>query len=171
MERLRFPLRTGRRHRRFGKKFARKPQKRKTFSEDFMNKRTHSLWLLITLALLGVILSGAQLNAQQPAMQPDQQSPSQPTAQQPAQQTEQQPGQAPAQPEQQAPDSQAQTQQTEAQTFTGTIMKSDDKYVLKDSDSGTMYDIDRQDLVKTHEGKRVRIQGTLDSDGKTIHVK
>ena len=34
-----------------------------------------------------------------------------------------------------------------------------------------MYDIDRQDLVKTHEGKRVRIQGTLDSDGKTIHVK
>ena len=145
-----------------------------------MNKRTYSLWLLITLALLlGVILSGAQLNAQQPAMQPDQQSPSQPTAQQPAQQTEQQPeqqteqqpGQPPAQTEQQAPDSQAQTQQTEAQTFTGTIMKSDDKYVLKDSASGTMYDIDRQDLVKTHEGKRVRIQGTLDSDGKTIHVK
>jgi len=139
-----------------------------------MNNPIHSLWLRITLALLlGVILSGAQLNAQQPATQQDQQSPSQPTAQQPAQQTEQQPGKPPAQTEQQqAPDSQAQSQQkSEAQTFTGTIMKSGDKYVLKDSDSGTMYDIDRQDIVKTHEGKRVRIQGTLDPDGKTIHVK
>jgi uncharacterized protein YdeI (BOF family) len=144
---------------------------KKLFSEDFMNKRTHSRVLLISLGLLlGVMLSGAQLNAQQPAMQPDQQSPSQPTAEQPAQQTEQQPGQSPAQTEK-SPDSQAQTQQSEAQTFTGTIMKSGDKYVLKDSASGTMYDVDRQDLVKTHEGKRVRIQGTLDSDGKTIHVK
>jgi len=26
-------------------------------------------------------------------------------------------------------------------------------------------------LVKAHEGKKVRINGTLDPDGKTIHVK
>ena len=51
-----------------------------------------------------------------------------------------------------------------------TITKSGDKYVLQDA-SGTTYDIDRQDLVKPHEGKRVRINGTLDPDGKTIHVK
>jgi len=140
-----------------------------------MNKRIHSPWLLITLALLfGVVLSGAQLNAQQTAPQPDQQSPSQPTAQQPqqpAQQPAQQTEQPPAQSGQQAPEAQAQTQQDEGQTFAGTIMKSGDKYVLKDSASGTTYDIDRQDLVKTHEGKRVRIKGTLDPDGKTIHVK
>jgi uncharacterized protein YdeI (BOF family) len=56
------------------------------------------------------------------------------------------------------------------QTFSGTITKAGDKYVLQDA-SGTSYDIDRQDLVKSHEGKKVHINGTLDSDGKTIHVK
>ena len=54
--------------------------------------------------------------------------------------------------------------------FAGTITKAGDKYVLQDT-SGTTYDIDRQDLVKSHEGKKVRINGTLDPDGKTIHVK
>lgn len=99
--------------------------------------------------LLGLALSGVQLKAQQPA---DPQSPSQP----PAQQT--------------APDSQAQSQQTQVQTFAGTIVKAGDKYVLQDA-SGTSFDVDRQDLVKPHEGKKVRINGTLDPDGKTIHVK
>jgi len=99
--------------------------------------------------LLGLGLSGVQLKAQQPA---DPQSPSQP----PAQQT--------------APDSQAQSQQTQVQTFAGTIVKAGDKYVLQDA-SGTSFDVDRQDLVKPHEGKKVRINGTLDPDGKTIHVK
>jgi hypothetical protein len=49
-------------------------------------------------------------------------------------------------------------------------MKSGDKYVLQEA-SGTNYDIDRQDLVKSHEGKKVGINGTVDLDGKTIHVK
>ena len=137
-----------------------------------MNKRTHSPWLLMMLALLlGVVSSRVQLNAQQPAAQPDQQSPTAQQPQQPAQQPEQRTEQPPAQSGQQSPDSQAQSQQAEGQTFAGTIVKSGDKYVLKDSASGTMYDVDRQDLIKTHEGKRVRIQGTLDPDGKTIHVK
>jgi uncharacterized protein YdeI (BOF family) len=52
----------------------------------------------------------------------------------------------------------------------GAIMKSGDSYVLQDA-GGTNYDIDRQDLVKAREGKKVRINGTLDADGKTIHVK
>ncbi len=74
--------------------------------------------------------------------------------------------------QQQAPDSQAQAQppQSGGQIYAGTIMKSGDKYVLKDA-SGTSYDIDRQDLAKKYEGQKVRIQGTLDPDGKTIHVK
>ena len=54
--------------------------------------------------------------------------------------------------------------------FSGTIVKSGDKYMLQDS-GGKSYDIDRQDLAKAHEGKQVRVKGTLDQDGKTIHVK
>jgi uncharacterized protein YdeI (BOF family) len=73
---------------------------------------------------------------------------------------------------QQAPDPQAQpdAQQSQSQIFAGTIVKAGDKYVLQDA-SGTSYDIDRQDLAKGHEGQKVRIKGTLDPDGKTIHVK
>ena len=95
-------------------------------------------------------LSGVQLNAQQ--SDPQQAPPS--SAQK-------------APPDSQGPSQQAQAQ---TQTFAGTITKSGDKYVLQDA-SGTTYDIDRQDLVKSHEGKKVRINGTLDPDGKTIHVK
>jgi uncharacterized protein YdeI (BOF family) len=85
------------------------------------------------------------------------------------QQTDPQPAPPPSQ-QQATPDSQNQSQQAQVQTFAGTIMKTGDKYVLQDT-SGTNYDVDRQDLVKSHEGKKVRISGTLDPDGKTIHVK
>lgn len=87
-----------------------------------------------------------------------------------AQQSDPQQSQPPSQQQQAPPDAQSQSQQTQAQTFAGTIMKSGEKYVLQDA-NGTNYDIDRQDLVKSHEGKKVRINGTLDPDGKTIHVK
>jgi uncharacterized protein YdeI (BOF family) len=118
--------------------------------EILMIKGSYSLISPVTLGLLaGIGLSGVQLNAQQ--------------------QTDPRPAPPPSQ-QQAAPDSQSQSQQTQAQTFAGTIMKSGDKYVLQDT-SGTNYDIDRQDLVKSHEGKKVRINGTLDPDGKTIHVK
>jgi uncharacterized protein YdeI (BOF family) len=112
-----------------------------------MTKRTHALCSLGLL--LGLGLSGVQLNAQQT----DPQSPN-PPSQPPAQR------QAPSESQ----------DQSQTQTFAGTIAKAGDKYVLQDA-SGTSYDIDRQDLVKSHEGKKVRISGTLDPDGKTIHVK
>lgn len=114
-----------------------------------MIKRSDSVVLPITLGLLaGLLFSGVQLTAQQSNRQPSP-SPSQ----------------------QQTPsDPQAQSQETPVQTFAGTIVKAGDKYVLQDA-GGTSYDIDRQDLVKSHEGKKVRINGTLDPDGKTIHVK
>lgn len=131
-----------------------------------MDKRTHSLWLGCTLALLcGMALFVAQLNAQQP----DQSSPSQPTAQQ-AQPSTAQPQAQPEPSGQQAPDSQAQPPSGKGQLFAGTVVKSGDKYVLQD-DAGKTYEIDRQDLAKGHEGKKVTIQGTLDPDGKTIHVQ
>ena len=57
-----------------------------------------------------------------------------------------------------------------SQTFSGTVTKQGDKYVLKD-DSGKTYDIDHQDEVKKFDGKRVRVQGTLDPATNKIMVK
>jgi cytoskeletal protein RodZ len=59
---------------------------------------------------------------------------------------------------------------TDTQTFSGTVTKQGDKYVLKD-DSGQTYDIDHQPEVAKFDGKRVRVQGTLDPSGKKILVK
>ncbi len=111
-----------------------------------MKRTLSSPWLLLPSALLaGMVLTGVPLNAQQP-------SPQQP----PARQT----------PDQTQPD----TQGTQDQTFVGTIVKSGDKFVLQDT-AGKSWDIDHQELVKKFEGKQVRVTGTLDADGKTIHMK
>jgi len=120
-----------------------------------MNKRTQSLWILGTLALA---LGTAPLYAQH---SDSSQSPSAPSSQQ------QQPGQPPA--GQSGNDAQAQPSD-DGQTFSGTIVKSGDKYVLQEA-GGKTYDIDRQDGLKQYEGKQVRVKGTLDPDGKTIHMK
>ena len=47
------------------------------------------------------------------------------------------------------------------------MVKQGDKYVLKD-DAGKTYDIDHQTDVAKFEGKRVRVQGTLDPSGKIL---
>jgi Protein of unknown function (DUF5818) len=57
------------------------------------------------------------------------------------------------------------------QTFTGTVVKQGDKYVLQDAATGTTYDIDHQDEVKKFDGKKVRVHGTLDASTKMIHVQ
>jgi hypothetical protein len=59
---------------------------------------------------------------------------------------------------------------SDSQTFSGTVVKSGDKYMLKD-DSGKTYDIDHQTDVAKFEGKRVRVQGKLDDTGTKIMVK
>jgi outer membrane biosynthesis protein TonB len=59
---------------------------------------------------------------------------------------------------------------SDSQSFSGTVVKSGDKYMLKD-DSGKTYDIDHQSDVAKFEGKRVRVKGTLDSTGTKIMVK
>ena len=59
---------------------------------------------------------------------------------------------------------------TDSQVFSGTVVKQGDKYVLKD-DAGKTYDIDHQTDVAKFEGKRVRVQGTLDPSGNKIMVK
>ena len=119
-----------------------------------MKKPIQLLWIAGALALS---FFTAQVFAQQSDSQSGQQPPSQ-------QQPNQQPGQ-------QGPGAQGSSQQSDVQVFTGVITKVGDKYMLQDTANGTSYDIDQQELAKKYEGQKVRIKGTLDPDGKTIHVK
>ena len=124
-----------------------------------MKKQAHSLRYLGALVLfLSVVIS---LNAQTPQKeQPE------PQSQQPAQQAP------PDQSGQDTPDTQAQpSQKAGVQTFTGTIVKSGDKWMFQDAASGDTYDIDHQDEVQKFEGKQVTVHGTLDANSKMIHIK
>ena len=166
-----------------------------------MKRQFQSLWTLGTLATLltlGVSLNAQQTAsptrstdpaAAAPQSQPTQ--PTDPTAQQPAtppqsqstptaDQSGQQPSDSQAQPShtpdqggQAAPASQGQSSAsaTDSQTFSGTVVKTGDKYVLQDEASGKTYDIDHQEQLKQYKGKRVRVHGTLDTSGKMIHVQ
>jgi len=117
--------------------------------------------------------------AQQPSSSPDTTPPqSTPDAQAPSSQppSSQTPDTTTPPPSGQSPESGAQGSASDSgaaagtQTFSGTVIKQGDKYVLKD-DSGKTYDIDHQDEVKKFEGKRVRVQGTLDPSTNKIMVK
>lgn len=141
-----------------------------------MKKHFQSFLSLGALALLMTV--GVSLNAQQsapPATPTDpaatqQTQPTDPTAQQPATTPQGQAGQTPDASTQTAPASQASTP-SDTQSFTGTIVKSGDKYMFQDATSGNTYDIDHQEEVKQYEGKKVKVHGTLDANGKMIHVQ
>ena len=163
-----------------------------------MKTRIQSLSFLATLAIaLGMIAMGGTLHAQnapsnspdrqaqQPSQSPDTtqtpppQSQEPPSTQSPSSQT---PSQTPD--TNRTPDTTPQTTPpsgstsgaagagtgNDSQVFSGTVVKQGDKYVLKD-DAGKTYDIDHQDEVKKFEGKRVRVQGTLDPATNKIMVK
>ena len=150
-----------------------------------MKNRFQSFSFVLTLgALLGVMTWGSSLFAQDPAPQTRQPMPEsqQPPQQQPpaartpdasAQQTPQQPADQPpaGQAGQPTSGTQAQPDSASGQSFTGTIVKQGDKFMLQDAASGTTYDIDHQDEVKKFEGKKVKVHGTLDSTGKKILVQ
>lgn len=157
-------------------------------------KRFQTLSFIATLAVvIGMISWGSVLSAQTAGSTADRQAqqPSSPDTT-PAQQSPQtQPTPSPEMPPatQQRPQTQTPPSQTPdttapesgsktgaagaageasgAQTFTGTVVKQGDKYVLKD-DTGKTYDIDHQTDVAKFEGKRVRVQGTLDPSGKIL---
>ena len=149
-----------------------------------MKKQLQSMWTLGAMAAL--LTFGITLNVQQsappttstdrsaaPQSQPTQ--PTDPTAQRPATQaplqTKTAPSQNPNQGTQAAPDSsQTSASAGGTQSFSGTIVKSSDKYMLQNADSGKSYDIDHQEQVKQYEGKKVRVHGTLDASNK-IHVR
>lgn len=73
------------------------------------------------------------------------------------------------QPQQAQPD-QAQPQQSKSATFTGTVVKDGDGYILRDS-SGQMYKLDNPETAKAYEGKPVKVTGQLDEEAKLIHVE
>ena len=56
-----------------------------------------------------------------------------------------------------------------AQSFTGTVSKEADSFVLKVSDT-TSYKLDNQQQVQEYQGQRVRVTGTLDPSINLIHV-
>jgi len=94
------------------------------------------------------------------------QAPAQPQTQsdQAQPQPQRQPDQ--AQPQQQP----GQGQATAASTFTGTVVKNGDQYMLRDS-SGQVYGLDDSSKAKQFEGKTVKVTGQLDDQAKVIHVQ
>ena len=76
-----------------------------------------------------------------------------------------------APPAQTAPDQTTQPNQDQAKTtsFTGTIVKDGENYVLRDS-SGGIYKLDDSSRAQAFEGKTDKVTGKLDADSKMIHV-
>jgi hypothetical protein len=99
------------------------------------------------------LIAWSQLQKPQPVPQPL------PPPERPSQTAQQaQPANPPAQPQPPA-----------AQTFTGTIVKDGSRYVLKVS-SNSAYQLDDQEKAKQYEGKQVKISGTPDANGSSLHI-
>lgn len=139
-----------------------------------MRKQMQSFWsAAVLIAVLGVVGWSSQLQAQRTptgggaaGQSPTQSTP--PQAQQQPYPGQAAPGQQPEQPGA-AADPQG-GQMGGVQVFTGQVVKVGDKYMLQDA-GGTTYDIDHQDIVRQYEGKKVRVNGTLDPSGKMIHIQ
>lgn len=103
--------------------------------------------------------------------QPQQPEPQhQQPAPEPAPETQPAPNPTQAQPgEPRTPPSTEESQAPAAQTFTGTISKEAESYVLKISDT-TSYKLDSDQQVQPYEGRRVQVTGTLDRTLNLIHV-
>jgi hypothetical protein len=59
----------------------------------------------------------------------------------------------------------------EAKTFTGTILKNGQNFVLSDSATKSSYTLDDPKKASPYEGKRVKVTGTLDMASNLIHVE
>lgn len=111
-------------------------------------------------------------SSMQEPQQPEQERGHQQPTPDPNPETQPAPNPTPSQPgtEHASPSSpQSQDRSATAQTFTGTISKESDSYVLKVSAS-TSYKLDNQSQVQHFEGRRVQVTGTLDPSINLIHV-
>jgi uncharacterized protein YdeI (BOF family) len=79
--------------------------------------------------------------------------------------------QEPQTPPSQTPPDQAMPNQDSSKTatFTGTVVKDGEQYVLRDS-SGGVYKLDDTSRAQAFEGKTVKVTGRLDANSKMIHV-
>ena len=79
-------------------------------------------------------------------------------------------GSATAQSQPQPQQQPGQGQTTAASTFTGTVVKNGDQFMLRDS-SGQVFGLDDSSKAKPFEGKTVKVTGELDEQAKVIHVE
>jgi len=59
----------------------------------------------------------------------------------------------------------------EVKTFTGTIAKSGEQFVLREESTKASYQLDDQQSAGKFAGKRVRVTGVLDATNNTIRVQ
>jgi hypothetical protein len=91
---------------------------------------------------------------------PQQQNPTAPEPKSPA----------PTAPQAKGPAAPEGSQTAAAQSFTGTISKDAESFILQVSQSVT-YKLDNEKQVQQYEGQRVRVTGTLDPSINLIHVE
>ena len=56
-------------------------------------------------------------------------------------------------------------------TFSGTIIKNGDTYVLSDAANKLSFVLDDVEKARPYEGKKVKVTGTVDVANNTIHVE
>ncbi|MGH9712356.1 MAG: DUF5818 domain-containing protein [Candidatus Acidiferrales bacterium] len=61
--------------------------------------------------------------------------------------------------------------QPEVKTFTGTIAKSGELFILREESSKSSYGLDDQESAGKFAGKRVKVTGVLDASNNTIRVQ
>jgi hypothetical protein len=64
-----------------------------------------------------------------------------------------------------------QPSETQAKTFTGTVTKNGEYFVLSDPSGKTSYMLDDARKASQFEGKKVKVTGTVDMAKNTIHVE
>jgi hypothetical protein len=69
------------------------------------------------------------------------------------------------------PPSMQQQSKPQSKTFSGTITKSGDYFVLNDTANKTSYMLDDPQKASQYEGKKVKVTGTVDAASNTIHVE
>jgi uncharacterized protein YdeI (BOF family) len=65
----------------------------------------------------------------------------------------------------------SQKRDSKMETFTGTIAKKDDQFVLTDASSKFSYSLDDQQTAEKFAGKKVRVKGILDTVNNIIRIE
>jgi cytoskeletal protein RodZ len=130
----------------------------------FGGNKMKKVFSVVAIVALAAALLPAAFAQQDPSSQPNSSAPqtSQPSAPEASQPS-------PSAPQTESTPPSAASSQTQSQTsFSGTVVKADDKYVLK-TDTAT-YQLDDQEKAKQFEGKQVMVSGSLDQATGIIHI-